>query len=56
MKDLLQPDSPLYLPDGSIRSILALGVVGAYVGGLIDENIALLVLAFYFADRGSSAA
>jgi len=29
--------------------------VGAYIGGLIDEQIALLVLAFYFADRGTSA-
>ncbi len=56
MKDLLQPESPLYLPAGSIRSILAIGVVSAYVAGLVDEQLALLVLAFYFADRGSSAA
>jgi hypothetical protein len=54
--NLLQTDSPLYLPAGSVRSLLAIGVVGAYVAGLVDENIAVLVLAFYFADRSSSTA
>ncbi len=56
MKDLLQTDQPLYLPAGSIRSVLALGVVGAFFAGLVEENVAILVLAFYFADRGSAAA
>ena len=56
MKDLLQTDQPLYLPAGSVRSILAIGVVGAYFAGLVDENLAVLVLAFYFADRSSASA
>lgn len=45
---LLQKDQPLYLPAGSVRSILALGIVSAYVAGLIANEVALLVLGFYF--------
>lgn len=55
MKDLLQPDHPLYLPAGSVRSILALIIVIAFVGwGLIPLEIVTLVLGFYFADRAGS--
>lgn len=49
--NLLQPDQPLYLPEGSVRSILALGTVTAYILGQIDTDVALLVLGFYFASR-----
>ena len=55
MRDLLQTDQPLYLPAGSVRSILALAVVGSFIGGLIPIEIAALVLGFYFADRGSAS-
>jgi hypothetical protein len=50
---MLQPDKPLYLPKGSVRAVIALGVVGAYVVGQVTEEIALLVLGFYFGSRGS---
>ena len=52
---MLNPNTPLYLPEGSIRSVLALSVVGAFIGGLVDLEVALLVLGFYFADRSSGA-
>ena len=45
---LLQKDQPLYLPAGSVRSIIALGIVSAYIFGLIANEVALLVLGFYF--------
>lgn len=50
---LLQTDQPLYLPEGSVRSILALGGVGAYIAGLIPIEIAALILGFYFGQRGT---
>ncbi len=43
---------PLWLPEGSIRSILALGVVGAFATGYIPVELATLVLGFYFGQRG----
>lgn len=52
---LLQTDQPLYLPEGSVRSILALAVVGAFFIGLVPEDMALGVLAFYFAARTASS-
>ena len=42
---------PLWLPAGSVRSILALSIVGAYVLGFADDRVALLVLGFYFGSR-----
>jgi hypothetical protein len=54
MASLLQPDQPLYLPQGSVRAILALGVAAAYVGGLIDNlEIVTLVFGFYFGQKVS---
>jgi hypothetical protein len=53
MKDLLQTDKPLYLAKGSVRAILALGVVAAFIAGQIDEAVALLVLGAYFGQRGA---
>lgn len=47
-------DQPLYMPEGSVRSILALGVVGAFVAGLVEIEVATLVLGFYFAARTGS--
>jgi hypothetical protein len=51
---LLQTDQPLFLPPGSVRSILALGVVGAFIAGLTTIEVATLVLGFYFGQRGTS--
>ncbi len=45
---LLQSDQPLYLPAGSVRSIIALVVVSAYIAGFIANEVALLVIGFYF--------
>jgi len=53
MKDLLQPEQPLYLPEGSVRAIIALGIVSAFIAGQIDMEVALLVLGFYFGSRTS---
>lgn len=53
---LLQEDQPLYMPKGSVRSILALAVVGAFIGGLVPIEVATLVLGFYFAARSGEAA
>jgi hypothetical protein len=52
---MFQNDQPLWLPRGSIRSILALAVVGAFLFGLIDADVALLVLGFYFVGRTAAA-
>ncbi len=48
---MLLNDKPLYLPQGSIRALLALGVVGAFVAGLVEIEVATLVLGFYFGVR-----
>ena len=48
---LLQTDQPLYLPEGSVRSLLAIGIVGAAIAGLVNWDIAGVVTAFYFAAR-----
>jgi len=54
MKDLLLTDQPLYLAPGSVRAILALSVVGAFIAGVIEEPVALLVLGFYFGQKGQA--
>lgn len=45
---LLQKDQPLYLPAGSIRSLIAIALVGAYILGFIPNEVALVVIGFYF--------
>ena len=50
---LLTNKTPLFLPNGSVRSILALAVVGAFLVGAIGPNVALVVLGFYFGSRAS---
>lgn len=44
---------PLWMPEGSVRAILALGVVAAFIAGLVSIEVATLVLGFYFAARVS---
>ena len=51
MSRLLQTDKPLYLPEGSVRSVLALAIVGAFIASLVPIEVATLVLGFYFAAR-----
>lgn len=53
---MLSIDHPLWLPPGSVRSLLALAVVGAYIGGLVTIEVATLVLGFYFGARTDGAA
>ena len=50
---LLQPDSPLYLPEGSVRALLALGLSAAFVAGLVQLEVVALVLGFYFGQKVS---
>lgn len=49
----LDRHSPLWLPPGSVRSILALAIVGAYIAGQVSSEVALAVVGFYFGARGS---
>ena len=52
---ILNPDKPLWLPDGSVRAILALGIVAAFIAGLIDAEYATLVVGVYFGSRLTAA-
>lgn len=55
MKDLLNKSRPLFLPKGSVRALVALGVVAAYIGGVVvDLEIVTLVMGFYFGSRNGS--
>ena len=46
------PNRPLFLPDGSVRALIALAVIGAYIGGLLQEKeIVTLILGFYFGQK-----
>lgn len=54
MRDLLQTDQPLYLPEGSVRAVIALGVVAAFIAGAVDQlEIVTLILGFYFGQKVS---
>lgn len=48
-----QTDKPLWMPAGSVRSLIALSVVAAFIAGLIEKDVVLMVLGFYFATRTS---
>lgn len=50
---MLLNDQPLWMPAGSIRGILALGVVGAAIADLVEWDVAGIIIAFYFAARTS---
>lgn len=52
---MLQTDQPLYLPEGSVRAIIALGVVAAFIAGSLPIEVATLVLGFYFGARNAEA-
>ncbi len=46
---MLNKDQPLWLPPGSVRALLALSVVGAFIAGELPVEVATVVLGFYFA-------
>ncbi len=50
---MLQTDQPLYLPKGSVRAALALGLTAAFVAGLVELEVIALVLGFYFGQKVS---
>jgi len=45
---MLLNDQPLWLPQGSVRSILALSLVGGFMAGYVPIEVVTLVLGFYF--------
>ena len=47
-------EQPLGLPQGSVRAVLALGIVGAFVAGLVNIEVATLILGTYFGVRPNS--
>lgn len=53
---MIMKDQPLYMPAGSVRSIIALAVVGSYIAGLVAEEVMFLVLGFYFGSRSAEQA
>ena len=48
---MFNDNQPLGLPEGSVRAVLALGVVGAFVAGLVPIEVATLILGTYFGVR-----
>lgn len=54
MKDLLNKSQPLWLPQGSVRSLIAFIAIGGYLAGQMSETILGVVIAFYFADRSTT--
>ena len=45
---MLLNDQPLWLPEGSVRSVLALLLVGGFIASLVPIEVVTLVLGFYF--------
>lgn len=48
---MLRDDKPLWLPAGSVRSVIALALVGAYIADLVTDEIVYAVIGFYFGQR-----
>jgi len=44
-------EKPLWLPVGSIRALIALGITTAFLFDGVDTEVVLLVLGFYFGSR-----
>ena len=53
---LLNLDQPLGLPQGSVRAILALGIVSAAIFGQASWDAAVPVVAFYFVAKNKPGA
>lgn len=56
MFDMLDNKSPLWLPAGSVRAILALALTAAFIFGRIESGIIGVVLGFYFGAKAMSSA
>jgi hypothetical protein len=55
MTQFINPTQPLGLPEGSVRALLALAVIGAFIAGVVDQlEIITLVLGFYFGSRSTA--
>ena len=52
---MLQDNQPLYLPEGSIRAILAIGLVSAFIFLDVQLEVTLMVLGFYFGSRAAAS-
>lgn len=53
---MLNPKQPLWLPQGSVRALMAIALVAAVIAGLGDgpvETLATAVVAFYFGTKAS---
>jgi len=48
---IFDPTQPLWLPTGSVRALLAIVLTAAFIAGLVDRDVLLLVVGFYFAHR-----
>ena len=51
---MILKNAPLYVPKGTVRAVLALSIVSAFIVGQVDRETALVVLAFYFTSRQAS--
>lgn len=52
---MFKPDKPLWLPEGSVRALIAFFVLTMYVLGHIETEVATLVLGFYFVGRATES-
>ena len=46
-----QEQQPLWMPAGSVRSLVALAITGAFIFGMVPVEVATLVLGYYFATK-----
>jgi hypothetical protein len=44
---------PLCLPRGSVRALLALLIVGAFIAHRVDKEVAMAVIGYYFMTRAA---
>ncbi len=49
---MLLNDQPLGLPQGSVRAVLALMIVGSFIYSAVPIELVTLVVGFYFGQRG----
>lgn len=49
------PDQPLGLPAGSVRAVIALALIGAFIAGVVEvKDLAAVVVGFYFGTRNGN--
>ncbi len=47
--------NPLWLPEGSVRALLAMALVAAFIAGYVEKDIVLIVLGVYFVGRTAAS-